>query len=47
MEFEDPRDAEDAVRKEDGADMGGSRMRVRGSVRIESSCLCGTCNGLL
>eukprot|EP00892_Ulva_mutabilis_P007143 jgi/Ulvmu1/4800/UM020_0085.1 len=28
LEFEDPRDAEDAVRREDGADMGGARMRV-------------------
>lgn len=30
LEYEDPRDAEESVRKEDGADMGGSRMRVRG-----------------
>ena len=29
LEFEDPRDAEDAVRREDGGEMGGARMRVR------------------
>lgn len=42
LEFDDPRDAEDAVRREDGADMGGARMRVRPSSCNTSSqiCLC-------